>query len=169
MTTDSISEHDAHAIAVDAYIYFYPLVTMDITRLQSTNIEPGKELGKGPMNMFVNVPAYPPADLKVVVRVNFDTLYSLAWLDLTQEAQIVSAPDTAGRTREPFCFRTILVPRTDNDPRLLPRGARPGPFLRGQDLVAPSASPLPIPATPEASSCCKTFAGLSGSRSVTAH
>jgi hypothetical protein len=97
MTTDSISEHDAHAIAVDAYIYFYPLVTMDITRLQSTNIEPGKELGKGPMNMFVNVPAYPPADLKVVVRVNFDTLYSLAWLDLTQEAQIVSAPDTAGR------------------------------------------------------------------------
>ena len=37
---------------------------MDITRLQSTNIEAGKELGKGPMNTFVNIPAYPPADLK---------------------------------------------------------------------------------------------------------
>ena len=49
------------------------------------------------MNMFVNVPAYPPADLKVVVRVNFDTLYSIAWLDLTKEPQVVSAPDTDGR------------------------------------------------------------------------
>ncbi len=49
------------------------------------------------MNMFVNIPAYPPADLKVVVRINFDTLYSIAWLDLTKEAQVVSAPDTDGR------------------------------------------------------------------------
>ena len=97
METNRISEQEARAIGVDAYIYFYPLVTMDITRLQSTNVEAGKELGKGPMNTFVNVPAYPPADLKVVVRVNFDTLYSIAWLDLTKEAQIISAPDTSGR------------------------------------------------------------------------
>jgi len=82
---------------VDAYIYFYPLILMDITRKQSTNIEPGKEFGKGPMNMFVNVPQYPPADFKGVVRSNFDTLYSIAWLDLTKEPQVVSAPDTNGR------------------------------------------------------------------------
>ncbi len=88
---------EAHAIAVNAYLYFYPLLSMDVTRKQSTNIEPGKEIGKGPMNMFVNVPAYPPADLKIVVRPNFDTLYSPAWLDLTKEPMIVSAPDTGGR------------------------------------------------------------------------
>jgi hypothetical protein len=70
---------------------------MDITRKQSVNIEPGKEFGKGPMNMFINIPAYPPADMKVVVRPNFDTLYSIAWLDLTKEPMIVSAPDTHGR------------------------------------------------------------------------
>ena len=93
----AVTEDQAHAIAVDAYVYFYPLVTMDITRKQSVNIEPGKEFGKGPMNMFVNVPAYPPADFKVVVRSNFDTLYSIAWLDLTKEPQIVSVPDTHGR------------------------------------------------------------------------
>ncbi|SHH02766.1 DUF1254 domain-containing protein [Bradyrhizobium erythrophlei] len=92
-----ITEEAAHAIGVDAYLYFYPLISMDITRKQSTNIEAGKELGKGPMNMFVNVPAFPPADLKVVVRINFDTLYSIAWLDLTREPQIVSVPDTDGR------------------------------------------------------------------------
>jgi hypothetical protein len=95
--SQTIPEQDAHAIAVDAYLYFYPLISMDVTRKQSTNIEAGKEFGKGPMNMFVNVPAFPPADLKVVVRVNFDTLYSIAWLDLTKEPQVVSAPDTGGR------------------------------------------------------------------------
>jgi hypothetical protein len=92
-----LTAEEAHAIAVDAYTYFYPLVSMDVTRKQSTNIEPGKELAKGPMNMFVSVPEYPPADLKIVVRVNFDTLYSIAWLDLTKEPQIVSAPKTDGR------------------------------------------------------------------------
>jgi hypothetical protein len=93
----AITEQEAHAIGVNAYLYFYPLITMDLTRKQSTNIEPGKEVGKGPMNEFVNVPTYPPADFKTVVRPNFDTLYSVAWLDLTKEPLIVSAPNTDGR------------------------------------------------------------------------
>jgi hypothetical protein len=92
-----ITEEEARAVVVDAYLYLYPLVTMELTRKQSTNIEPGKEFGKGPMNMFTSVPAYPPADFKGVVRVNFDTLYSIAWLDLTREPLIVSAPNTDGR------------------------------------------------------------------------
>ncbi len=93
----AVSEQDAHAIGVDAYLYFYPLVTMDITRKQSTNVAPGKEFGKGPMNMFVSLPSYPPADFKGVVRPNFDTLYSVAWLDLTKEPMVISVPDTHGR------------------------------------------------------------------------
>jgi hypothetical protein len=96
-TQAAITEQEAHAIGVDAYLYFYPLITMEITRRQFTNIESGKELGKGPMNTFANVPVYPPADFKGVVRSNFDTLYSAAWLDLTKEPMIVSVPDTDGR------------------------------------------------------------------------
>jgi hypothetical protein len=49
------------------------------------------------MNTFANIPAYPTADMRVVVRPNFDTLYSSAWLDLTKEPMILSAPDTNGR------------------------------------------------------------------------
>jgi hypothetical protein len=93
----TISPAEARTIAVDAYLYFYPLLSMDVSRKQFTNIEPGKEFSKGPMNMFVNVLEYPPADFKGVVRVNFDTLYSSAWLDLTQEPLVISAPDTEGR------------------------------------------------------------------------
>jgi hypothetical protein len=91
-----ITEEDAHAIAVDAYIYFYSPVTMDITRKQFTNVEHAEGI-HAPMNTFANIPAYPTADMRVVVRPNFDTLYSLAWLDLTKEPVVVSVPDTGGR------------------------------------------------------------------------
>ncbi len=92
-----LSEQEAHEIAVNAYLYLYPLVTMDLTRRQMTNIPAGKEPGFGPPNTFHNISAYPSADVKVVVRPNFDTLYSIAWLDLGKEPVVVSVPDTRGR------------------------------------------------------------------------
>ena len=35
---ETISEQDAHSIGVTAYLYFYSLVTMDVTRKQLTNV-----------------------------------------------------------------------------------------------------------------------------------
>jgi hypothetical protein len=93
---ETASERDAHAIGVEAYLYFYPLVTMDLTRKQLTNVAKPEGV-HAPMNAFANLPAFPPADMKVVVRPNFDTLYSSAWLDLSKEPMIVSVPDTHGR------------------------------------------------------------------------
>lgn len=92
-----VTAEEAHAIGVDAYLYFYPLLTTDITRKPFTNIEPVEEFGKGPMNTFVSVPHYPPADFKGVAGSNVDTLYSIAWLDLTKEPLVIAAPDTDGR------------------------------------------------------------------------
>jgi hypothetical protein len=60
-------------------------------------MEPAKGGFGGPMNTFANVLEYPTAEIKVVVRPNFDTVYSSAWLDLTKEPVIVSVPDTDGR------------------------------------------------------------------------
>lgn len=97
LADDPISATDAQSIGVEAYLYLYPLVTMDLTRKQLTNVEPGKGALGGPMNAFTNLPTFPPADFKTVVRPNFDTLYSAAWLDLTKEPMVVSAPDTNGR------------------------------------------------------------------------
>ena len=87
----------AYSIAREAYRFFYPLITMDITRKQCTNMEAGKKPGFGPMNIFTHMRAYPDANFKSVVRPNFDTLYSIAWLDLTEEPMVISVPDTSNR------------------------------------------------------------------------
>ena len=88
---------EAHDIAVEAYIYFYPIVLVDITRRQLTNMEPAKMGGRGPMDTFSNIRTFPNAKFREVVRPNFDTLYSSGWLDLTKGPAIVSVPDTQGR------------------------------------------------------------------------
>jgi hypothetical protein len=93
----AITEEEAHAIGVEAYLYFYSPITMDLTRKQLTNQEPTPGGIGGPMNSFANVGAFPTADMRVVVRPNFDTLYSSGWLDLTKEPMVVSAPDTDSR------------------------------------------------------------------------
>jgi hypothetical protein len=95
--TGPVTEEEAHAIGIDAYLYFYSPITMDLTRKQLTNQEPTPGGIGGPMNSFVNVGAFPTADMRVVVRPNFDTLYSSGWLDLTKEPMVVSAPETEGR------------------------------------------------------------------------
>jgi hypothetical protein len=91
-----LSEDEVQSIATNAYLYFYPLVTMDLTRQQLTNVEKAEGIS-APMNAFANVAAFPTADMKAVVRPNFDTLYSSGYLDLTKEPMIVSVPDTGGR------------------------------------------------------------------------
>ena len=93
----SLTAAEAREVGVEAYIFLYPLVLMELTRRQMTNLPVGVKPGFGPTGQFVHVREFPPADFRAVVRPNFDTLYSVAWLDLTGEPMVVSAPDTDGR------------------------------------------------------------------------
>jgi hypothetical protein len=87
---------DVQAIAVDAYIYGYPLVTMEMTRRVMTNVrEP--EGTRAPMGHIVRMRAYPTATFKDVTAPNADTLYTTAWLDVGKEPYILSLPDADGR------------------------------------------------------------------------
>lgn len=91
-----VSEKDAEDIATEAYIYGYPLVTMEMTRRVMTNAtEP--EDGHAPLGVFYNMPAYPNASFKDVTAPNADTLYSTAWLDLKNEPYILELPNENGR------------------------------------------------------------------------
>jgi len=96
-TVEKVTAKQAYDIALEAYCYFYPLVTMELTRRQTTNFPVGKKPGFGPMNNFNHIRTYPDADFKAVVRPNFDTLYSSCWLDLQKEPVVISVPDTNGR------------------------------------------------------------------------
>src|SRR5262245_41664590 len=73
----------AASTALDAYLYGYSLVTTDVTRVQMSNV-PKVEALRAPINQFINVPRYPPANYRGVSAPNADTLYSIAWLDVSE-------------------------------------------------------------------------------------
>ena len=93
-----MDQDTANEIATEAYTYLYPLVLMDVTRRQATNVQrSGEMVGRGPANAFAHIRQFPSATWKDVVKPNFDTLYSLAWLHVDQEPMIVSVPDAGDR------------------------------------------------------------------------
>ena len=103
-SSQSTSAEEAQAIAQEAYIYLYPLILMDITRKQLTNLDPKTNPLGGPGNAFTHLRAFPPADARTVVRPNFDTLYSSAWLDLTRGPVVVSTPGVCPYSGWPGVF-----------------------------------------------------------------
>ena len=48
----STSADDAQFIAQEAYVYLYPLILMDLTRKQLTNLDPKVSQFGGPANAF---------------------------------------------------------------------------------------------------------------------
>lgn len=94
--TTSANPQEAFDVGVEAYHYLYSLITMEVTRRIMTNVPAGKMPGFGPMGAFYHMRAFPDANFKAVVRPNFDTLYSSAWVDV-REPVILSVPDTHGR------------------------------------------------------------------------
>jgi hypothetical protein len=94
MMSRSDQSGELFEIAVEAYTYLYPLVIMDVTRRQATNAEVGKFPGRGPANTLVHMRRFPEAGFRDVVRPNFETLYSAAWLDLSDGPLVLHVPDT---------------------------------------------------------------------------
>jgi hypothetical protein len=92
-----LSPDEAAKIGVEAVVYGLPLVIMELTRLASTNVASPQLDAHAPMNQFGHMLKYPPASDHTVVRMNIDTLYSWAWLDLSKEPMVLSVPDTKGR------------------------------------------------------------------------
>jgi len=83
-------------LATDAYVYGYPLVTMELTRRVVTNVS-AVEGTRGPMGQFIKLRSYPDATFRDVTAPNADTLYTTAWLDVGDEPWILSMPDMKER------------------------------------------------------------------------
>ena len=87
---------EALPVGVDAYIYGYPLVTMEMTRRVMSNVEK-PEGSRAPMGQFVRMREYPSAAYRDVTAPNADTLYTSAWIDVGQEPWVLSLPDAHDR------------------------------------------------------------------------
>jgi len=83
-------------LATDAYIYGYPLVTMEMTRRVITNVA-RPEGTKAPMGQIIKLREYPNSSFTDVTAPNADTLYTTAFLDVGTEPWVVSIPDMKGR------------------------------------------------------------------------
>ncbi|MEV6325008.1 DUF1254 domain-containing protein [Nocardia sp. NPDC051787] len=80
---------DAATIARDAYIFGYPLVLMDLTRVAAETAAPA--------NRFQHAAALPTPAQRDVVRLDRDTLRSTAWLDLQAEPMVLQVPAMGAR------------------------------------------------------------------------
>ncbi|MGO4622875.1 DUF1254 domain-containing protein [Ensifer sp. 2YAB10] len=87
---------DEFALAVEAYIYAYPLVTMEISRRVITNVAEVKGT-RGPMGHVIKLRQYPDAKFRDVTAPNADTLYTTAFFDVGDEPWVISLPDLKDR------------------------------------------------------------------------
>jgi len=83
-------------LATDAYVYGYPLVTMEMTRRIMTNVAAPAGT-RAPMGQFARIREYPSAAFRDVTAPNADTLYTIAWADVGKEPWVLSLPDMKGR------------------------------------------------------------------------
>ena len=83
-------------LATDAYIFGYPLVTMEMTRRVVTNV--ATPVGtRGPMGQIIKLRQYPNASFRDVTAPNADTLYTTSFFDVGKEPWVLSTPDMKGR------------------------------------------------------------------------
>lgn len=87
---------EAIPAGIEAYVYGYPLVTMEMTRRVMTNVEK-PEGSRAPMGQFVRMREYPTAAFRDVTAPNADTLYTTAWIDVGNEPWVLSLPDAKDR------------------------------------------------------------------------
>ena len=98
-------------LATDAYIFGYPLVTMEMTRRVMTNVA-APEGNHAPMGQFAKARTYPNASFRDVTAPNADTLYTVAWIDVGDEPWVLSIPDMKDRY--------FLVPMLDGVDQCVP-------------------------------------------------
>lgn len=113
---DGLALRDLGQAAGEAYVFGYPLVLMDETRramLASPEIE---------TNWLHHRRALPGFGDEAVVRPNRDTLYSLAWLDLSHGPALLQYPDDADR----YWLAQVMDAWTDVDGTVGSRTAVPG-------------------------------------------
>lgn len=91
-----------HVLGSRAFVWGYPLVRAaqlraNLTRPRDPDDPTERVVARGPVNAMAHARALASPDTRVGVAPNNDTLYSLAWLDLSAGPFVLQAPDFGGR------------------------------------------------------------------------
>jgi hypothetical protein len=117
-------------IAEQAYIWGMPLVEAGLIRERFTQVSPG-QLGEPPaINRFRHIRRLSGPEMKAGVGPNNDTVYSLAWVDLSAGPLVVMLPDFGSR------YYTLSINHADSSGEFsfgqrTHGGQLPPLFLRG--------------------------------------
>jgi hypothetical protein len=131
MAGADLSDIEIAQIAREAYTYFYPIVLMEMTRRA---LAPTREA----MATLFHGRTLADEKSRAVVRPNHDTLYSIAWIDLSDGPYMFEVPKADGRY---FMFQ-LLDLWTDTVGVIGSRSVGDGP--RAVALVGPGwTGPLP--------------------------
>lgn len=84
----------AVALGVEAYIYGYPLVTMEYTRRSLTNVETSEGF-RAPVGQLTRGGNHPVNHL--IAPVNADTLHTTGFIDVEKEPWVISLPNLQER------------------------------------------------------------------------
>jgi hypothetical protein len=87
-----VSSNKPQDIATLAYIWGYPLVTMEKSASYFTNPNSPPGVGQGPANKMSFARELVNSSFTTVVRPNADTLYGISWLDLKKEPLVLTVP-----------------------------------------------------------------------------
>ena len=101
-SADSETVENIWKTVEDAYVYAFPLVIMDATKISATNTEE-VDSEKAPVNQFIHSVALADAQFRTVVTPNVDTIYSQVWYDLSEEPMVYELPET-----DRFCKVQVL-------------------------------------------------------------
>ena len=101
-SVDSETDENIWETVEDAYVYAFPLVIMDATKISATNTEEAVT-EKAPVNQFIHSVALADAQFRTVVTPNVDTIYSQVWYDLSEEPMVYELPET-----DRFCKVQVL-------------------------------------------------------------
>jgi hypothetical protein len=90
---EKVVEGESFILGMETYVYGYPLVMMDLTRQVMTGTATAGEFS-APINQFHKLREVVPWDFKNVVRISTNSLWQTVFLDLGNEPQVVTIPDT---------------------------------------------------------------------------
>ncbi len=112
-SADATSDYNTgYTLGHEAYEYGLPLLDTARVFQTTTSVNVSDRSGDGPVNRFNSFPKLvnPSPSQKTVVAPNEDTLYSIAWLDLSHQPQVIHVPAIKHR----FYVIPLYTPYTEN-------------------------------------------------------